>query len=307
MMNGSMKRRSVFFLLPLLLSLLSCKPAEENHLKAILGAVLIDGLGGPPLTDSIVVTGGERIRAVGARSAVPVPADADKINGGGRFLMPATLDVCNTVEPAGMIHPVTAEQARTQVADAASRKVGAIHIGKLAPGLAEAVMESARDAGIPVIGHISTEAEVRLLVNGGAAGFVGMIRDTEDLDPALVANLRNLKTFFAPALSSGGAAPDVAKRNAAHLFHAGVPIAVATLGGDYQRELELLVDTGIPPLDVIVAATRNTATALHQQDTLGTIEPGKRANLLLLSANPGEDIHNLRKVALRMVDGSWVR
>ncbi len=39
----------------------------------------------------------------------------------------------------------------------------------------------------------------------------------------------------------------------------------------------------------------------------GAIQAGKRADMLLLSANPGEDIRNLRKVALRMSAGNWVK
>jgi hypothetical protein len=39
----------------------------------------------------------------------------------------------------------------------------------------------------------------------------------------------------------------------------------------------------------------------------GAIQVGKRANRLLLSANPGEDIRNLRRVALRLTDGEWPR
>ena len=49
-------------LLLLSLSLCACAPTEESHMKAIIGAVLIDGLGGPPLSDSVVVVAGDRIR-----------------------------------------------------------------------------------------------------------------------------------------------------------------------------------------------------------------------------------------------------
>ena len=49
---------------------------------------------------------------------------------------------------------------------------------------------------------------------------------------------------------------------------------------DLQREIELLAEAGFPPLDVIVAATRNGAQALGQFDQTGTIETGKRADLL---------------------------
>jgi imidazolonepropionase-like amidohydrolase len=71
--------------------------------------------------------------------------------------------------------------------------------------------------------------------------------------------------------------------------------------------MEALVKAGVPPLDAIVAGSRNSADALRQSAVRGTIEPGKRADLLLLSANPGEDIGHLRRVAMRMAGGEWVR
>jgi imidazolonepropionase-like amidohydrolase len=276
--------RRYALLLLLSISLCACKPTEEGHMKAIVGAVLIDGLGGPPLSDSVVVVAGDRIREAGARSTVLIPEEADKIDGAGKFLVPAPIDVYPSAE-------------------AARQKSRATHLFKVDP----AALEAARDAGIPVIGHVSTQAAVRSLVDGGAVGFIGMIADTEDLDPALLSRLRDLRIFFAPALVSEGASLEVAKRNTKRLFSAGVPIAVASNGGDPNREPELLVETGIPSLDGIVAATRNSAAALGELSGTGTIQAGKRADLLLLSANPGEDIRNLRKVALRMSAGNWVK
>ena len=276
--------RRYALLLLLSISLCACKPTEEGHMKAIVGAVLIDGLGGPPLSDSVVVVAGDRIREAGARSTVLIPEEADKIDGAGKFLVPAPIDVYPSAE-------------------AARQKSRATHLFKVDP----AALEAARDAGIPVIGHVSTQAAVRSLVDGGAVGFIGMIADTEDLDPALLSRLRDLRIFFAPALVSEGASLEVAKRNTKRLFSAGVPIAVASNGGDPNREPELLVETGIPSLDGIVAATRNSAAALGELSGTGTIQAGTRADLLLLSANPGEDIRNLRKVALRMSAGNWVK
>ena len=273
--DGNFMHRYAVLLL-LSISLCACKPAEESRVKAIIGAVLIDGLGGPPRSDSVVVVDGGLIREAGPRSSVVIPEEADKVDGSGRFLVPAPVDVYAS-------------------ADAARRKTHATHLWKVEP----AAMEAARDAGVPIIGHVSTEAAVRALVDGGAAGFIGMMGDTEDLDPDLVSRLRDLRIFFAPALVSDGASLEVAKRNTRRLFSADVPIALATNGGDPIRELELLVDAGIPPLDAIVAATRNSAAALGKLHEAGTIQAGKRADLLLLSANPGEDIGNLRKVVLR--------
>ena len=181
-----------------------------------------------------------------------------------------------------------------------------IHLANVAPEVGEAVLEAARGAEVPVVAHISTLAEVRRLVDHGAAGFIGMITDTEDLDAAFLAHLRDLRVAFAPALVSAGAGLEVAKRNTRRLFQAGAPIAAASKGGDLQREIELLVEAGLPPLDAIVAATRNSAMLARYGDR-GTIAPEKRADLLVLSANPGEDIRNLRKVALRLNAGEWVK
>jgi imidazolonepropionase-like amidohydrolase len=267
-------------------------------MQAILGAVLIDGAGGPPLSNSIVIVSGGVIRAAGSPSAVLIPGDADKINGSGKFLIPAPMDLN---EGTKLLRPGSPEQARSQVAERTAGKSRVIHMAKLAPEVAEAVLEAARAANIPVIGRISTQEEAKFLVAHGVSGFTGMIRDTENLDPDFVANLRNLKIFFAPALTAAGPSLEVAKRNTLRLFQAGVPIAVAAEGGDRLQEMRLLSSAGLPPLDVIVAATRNTAAALRRDDS-GTIAAGKRADLLLLSANPGEDIGNLAQVALRIAN-----
>jgi imidazolonepropionase-like amidohydrolase len=107
-------------------------------------------------------------------------------------------------------------------------------------------------------------------------------------------------------LIGAGADLEIARRNTLRLFRAGVPIALSGEGADPLREAELLAQAGIPPLDVIVAATRNGAAALHDKET-GVIQAGKRANLLLLSANPGADIRNLARVELRLANGEIVR
>ena len=103
-----------------------------------------------------------------------------------------------------------------------------------------------------------------------------------------------------------GANLETAQRNTYQMFRAHIPIALATGGGDPLREAELLADAGIPPQDVIAAITRNGAVVLGIGDS-GVIAPPARADLLLLSANPGEDVRNLRKVALRMTAGEIVR
>ncbi len=59
---------------------------------AIVGATLIDGNGGAPLSDAVVVIDGARIAAVGPRSAVRIPAEASRIDGRGRWIVPGLID-----------------------------------------------------------------------------------------------------------------------------------------------------------------------------------------------------------------------
>jgi imidazolonepropionase-like amidohydrolase len=88
------------------------------------------------------------------------------------------------------------------------------------------------------------------------------------------------------------------------LHRAGVPLLVGTdspepnvtPGFALHQELEILVEAGLSPADALTAATLTNATALRQQDHLGSIAAGKMADLVLLSANPLDDIHNTRKI-----------
>lgn len=77
-------------------------------------------------------------------------------------------------------------------------------------------------------------------------------------------------------------------------------------GEGFHREMQLLVEAGIPPLEVLGMATRNGAIALGQLHERGTIEIGKRADFLVLEANPLADIRNARRISLVMIDGrAW--
>jgi len=74
-------------------------------------------------------------------------------------------------------------------------------------------------------------------------------------------------------------------------------------GRSLHDELELLVQAGFTPLEALQSATRNPAEYLGRLDTLGTIEIGKLADLVLLDANPLEDIGNSRKIWAVIVNG----
>jgi imidazolonepropionase-like amidohydrolase len=63
-----------------------------------------------------------------------------------------------------------------------------------------------------------------------------------------------------------------------------------------HRELDMLVDAGITPYRALLGATRWPAEFLYKEDLIGTIEPGKLADILVLGANPVEDISNSRSI-----------
>lgn len=77
-------------------------------------------------------------------------------------------------------------------------------------------------------------------------------------------------------------------------------------GDGFHREMELLVEAGVPPLEVLGMATRNGAIALGQLHERGTIETGKRADFLVLEGNPVADIRNANRISLVVIDGdAW--
>jgi hypothetical protein len=69
-----------------------------------------------------------------------------------------------------------------------------------------------------------------------------------------------------------------------------------TYGWGLHRELQAYVDAGLRPYDALRAATVNPATFLRSSADWGTIEPGKRADLVLLAANPLDDITNTMRI-----------
>jgi hypothetical protein len=74
-------------------------------------------------------------------------------------------------------------------------------------------------------------------------------------------------------------------------------------GFTLHRELECLVAAGLSPYQALAAATRNPAEFLHASSEWGTIEPGKRADLVLLSADPLVDIRNTTRIELVCIGG----
>jgi imidazolonepropionase-like amidohydrolase len=95
------------------------------------------------------------------------------------------------------------------------------------------------------------------------------------------------------------------------MARAGVEILTGTDTGDpyvlpgfaLHDELALLVGAGLTPLEALRAATLTPARYFGLEGTLGAIEAGKTANLVMLDANPLDDIANTRKIASVVLQG----
>ncbi len=86
--------------------------------------------------------------------------------------------------------------------------------------------------------------------------------------------------------------------------HSSVPFAGR--GEAPWREMELLVESGLTPMQAITAATQTSAASLRRPTDLGTVEVGKLADLIVLGQDPSRDIHAIRSVQRVMSGGAWV-
>jgi imidazolonepropionase-like amidohydrolase len=98
------------------------------------------------------------------------------------------------------------------------------------------------------------------------------------------------------------------------LFDAGVPFALGSdapqfwnvPGFSAHRELRSMVDAGLTPYQALRTGTANVGVYFKTESTTGTLAAGKRADLLLLDANPLQNIDNSLKIAGVMVNGRWL-
>lgn len=97
--------------------------------------------------------------------------------------------------------------------------------------------------------------------------------------------------------------------NVKKIFDSGILVALGTDSGAFpiraqgfseHLELELLVQAGLTPLQAITVGTKNSAKLIGIDDKYGTLESGKAADFIILSANPTDDIKNTRKI-----EGIW--
>lgn len=148
----------------------------------------------------------------------------------------------------------------------------------------------------------------RIAANPSLAHMPQRVRDDWNSEAGLTSAWS--EADFAAAQTAWPKVLDLVKR----MHDAGVLLTAGTdtvnpnvaAGDGFHAELEHLVDAGIPANEVIRIATLNGAISIGREADLGTVEPGKQADLVILSANPLEDIRNTRSIVDVYIDGASV-
>ena len=184
----------------------------------------------------------------------------------------------------------------------------------------KAVVEPAKSSGRPVVAHAATREGIRRATLAG----VETIEHGDGADPALFALLKEKQTAWCPTLAAAesilqyrgwkkGVDPEpervrLKKQTFRQALESGVRIcAGGDVGvfshGNNALELELMVEYGMAPLQVLQAATAVNASVFHLDQQVGRIAPGLLADLIAVTGNPAEDIRALRNVRLVMKGG----
>lgn len=184
----------------------------------------------------------------------------------------------------------------------------------------ETIVEVTRSSGRPVVAHASTAEAMRRAILAGVETIEHGDGATADVYKLMVKH----NVALCPTLAAGDAIAQYAgwnkgvdpepprlqnkRRSFKAALDAGVTICFGgDVGvyphGDNVRELEMMVDYGMPAEDVLRSATSINAGLFHIADKVGRIRTGLLADIIAVEGDPGRDISDLRNVRLVMKDG----
>jgi imidazolonepropionase-like amidohydrolase len=198
--------------------------------------------------------------------------------------------------------------------------------------LAVIVQEARFRRGAKVMAHAQGAEGIKNALYAGIHSIEhGIYLDDEAIDLMLKFGAFLVPTLLAPVAvveiaEAKGTMPEYGVRKAkevieihrdsiANAYRAGVKIAMGTDAGVMPhgtnlRELGLMCSLGMHPMQAIVASTKTAAECLGWADQIGTIQPGKLADLIISKADPLADIHSLANpdnIVLVMKDGKVVK
>lgn len=182
------------------------------------------------------------------------------------------------------------------------------------------IVQVAGSSGRPVVAHASTPEGMRRAVVAG----VESIEHGDNGTPEVFALMKERGVFLCPTIAADDAIqsyrgwrrgvdadpPSIRSKRASvkAAIDAGVAICNGSdvgvfTHGDNARELQLLVNYGLTPLQALVAATSTNARMLHWQDRVGSVRPGLLADLIAVDGDPTSDVAAVRRVKFVMKDG----
>lgn len=194
-------------------------------------------------------------------------------------------------------------------------------VPKLSLDVLEALADETHRHNLRLMVHTGTPQESMDATRAGADSIEHGIlpgANSFDFNDDLIKMMLDKGTYFVPTIAIAWAHkdtyPDVftgLKRTFKKLHDAGVNIAAGTdsgtpgvvIGKGLHKELELMVEADVSPMEAIIAGTRNAADNMAKASELGTIESGKLADVIAVSGDPLKDIRNTREIRLVIKDG----
>jgi imidazolonepropionase-like amidohydrolase len=192
----------------------------------------------------------------------------------------------------------------------------------------KAIVTDAHRLGRKVAAHAHGAEGIRWASEAG----VDSIEHGSYIDDAAIATMKKNGTYLVPTLyladwflenaerigtpaeliAKGREVMPAARKNVAHAFAAGVKVGFGTDAAVYPHglnahEFAVMVKLGLTPLQAIQAATVNDADLLGWSDKIGTIEPGKWADIVAVDGDPLADVTTLERVKFVMKGGEVVK